>query len=247
MGFRAILFDIGDTLWHSQAAPPPDEFRRLATSRAAEWLAEAALTGHNPQLLARVAWDAMEAAMRQARTTDLVEPDYAEVARGALECAGLSLERDAAGRFLEAIYVSGSEGGKAPYGDAAEVLAELRRRGFLLATVTNRAFGRDRFRSDLRDAGLDIGWDAESVSVEVGYLKPHPALFEHALQALDVAPRAALMVGNSLAEDIAGAQRLGIATAWRRSPADAEGVQPDYVFDELGELLALPKLAAAAT
>ena len=246
MGFRAILFDIGDTLWHSQGAPPPDEFRRLAAERAAEWLAEAKIRGHDPQLVARVAWNAMEAAMRHARATDLVEPDYAEVARVALDCSGLTLDRDGAGRFLEAIYVSGSDGGKAPYEDAADVLAELRRRGFLLATVTNRAFGRDRFRADLRDAGLDIGWDAESVSVEVGHLKPHPAPFEHALDILQVPADAALMVGNSLAEDIAGAQRLGIATAWRRSQPDAEGIQPDYVFDELSELLTLPRLAAAA-
>jgi FMN phosphatase YigB (HAD superfamily) len=89
------------------------------------------------------------------------------------------------------------------------VLLELRRRGFLLGAVTNRAFGGERFRADLRDAGLDIGWDAESVSVEVGYLKPHPAIFEHALAGLAVAAHQTVMVGNSLSEDVAGAQRLG--------------------------------------
>jgi FMN phosphatase YigB (HAD superfamily) len=54
------------------------------------------------------------------------------------------------------------------------------------------------------------------------------------------------MVGNSLAEDVAGAQRLGMAAAWRRSAPDAEGVIPDYVFDEVRELLDIPELKAVA-
>jgi putative hydrolase of the HAD superfamily len=243
MQFRAVLFDVGDTLWHSRGAPAPFEFRRIAAARAAGWLAAAGHRGPDPAGVARVAWDAVETAMHKARATDLVEPDYAEAARAALRCAGLQISRDDAGHLLDAIYVSGTEGGKAAFDDARPVLSALRGRGLLLAAVTNRAFGGERFRDDLRDAGLDIGWDAESVSVEVGYLKPHPALFEHALAELRVRPGEALMVGNSLAEDIAGAQRLGIAAAWRRSPPDAEGVTPDFTFDELTELLDLPGLA----
>jgi putative hydrolase of the HAD superfamily len=245
MRLRAVLFDIGDTLWHSRAAPPPEEFRRLAAERVAGWLRANGVSFDDPALLARTTWDAMESAMREARATDLVEPNYGEVARAAAGMLGLDLPaRDAAG-LLEASYVSGIEGGKAPFPDAAEVLLELRRRGFRLGAVTNRAIGGERFRADLRDAGLDIGWDAEAVSVEVGYLKPHPAIFQRALDELGVQPDEALMVGNSLAEDVTGAQRLGMAAAWRRSAPDAEGVVPDFAFDELTELLAIPCLERA--
>jgi putative hydrolase of the HAD superfamily len=155
---------------------------------------------------------------------------------------GLHITREQASAILEAGYISGSEGGKAPYPDARTTLVELRRRGFRLGIVTNRAFGGARFRADLRDAGLDIGWDAEAVSVEVGYLKPHPALFEAALGQLGVEANQALMAGDSLAEDIAGAQALGMAAAWRRSARDADGVEPDYTFDEVAELLDIPAL-----
>lgn len=246
MPFRAILFDIGDTLWHGGNAPPAAEFRRMGAERAAAFLESRGITGLDPATVARVAWDALEDAMRRARATDCVEPDYGEVARHALAEIGLYLSRDQSAALLDAIYVSGVEGGKVPYPDARDVLLELRRRGFLLAVVTNRAFGGERFRADMRDCGFDIGWDAESVSVEVGYLKPHPKLFQHALGQLDVKPAEALMVGNSLKEDIAGAQRLGIAAAWRRCAPDAEGVVPDYTFEELTELLEIPELAGAA-
>jgi FMN phosphatase YigB (HAD superfamily) len=45
------------------------------------------------------------------------------------------------------------------------------------------------------------------------------------------------MVGNSLLEDVAGAQALGIRAAWKRSAPDDEGVEPDFVFDDVPELL----------
>lgn len=218
----------------------------MAAERAARELRALGLSHADPALVARCAWEAMEAAMRRARQTDLIEPDYGAVSQAALANLGLYVNRDQAAGLLEATYVSGIEGGKAAFADARETLLELRRRGFLLGAVTNRAFGGERFRADLRDAGLDIGWDAESVSVEVGFLKPHEAIFEHALRGLGVGPAATLMVGNSLAEDVAGAQRRGIKAAWRRSVPDAESVVPDYTFDELHELLAIPALARAS-
>lgn len=245
MAFRAILFDIGDTLWHSHGAPPAEEFRRLAAVRAAEELRSLGVSYSDPALVARSTWTAMEEAMRRARTTDLLEPDYGAVSQAALTELGLFLNRDQAAHLLEATYISGIEGGKAAFADARSTLLELRDRGFLLGAVTNRAFGGERFRSDLRDAGLDIGWDVEAVSVEVGFLKPHVAIFNYALSHLDIRAEDALMVGNSLADDIAGAQRVGIAAAWRRSAPDAEGVVPDFTFAEVAELLDIPELKQA--
>ncbi len=245
MAFRAVFFDVGDTLWHAEGAPPPLEFRRLATARARECLASLGIRFPDPAAASRVAWDAMEAAIRHARATGYAEPDYAEVTRAALAPLGLRMSAGQAGEFLESIYVSGVEGGKAAYPDARAALDTLRARGFRLAIVTNRAFGGARFRDDLASMGLDIDWEAIVVSVEVGFLKPHPAIFERALACLNLRPADALMVGNSLADDIAGAQQAGIAAAWRRSPPDAEGVVPEFAFTSLSDLAALPALARA--
>jgi putative hydrolase of the HAD superfamily len=245
MTIRAVLFDIGDTLWHARSAPPASEFRRLAAERARQALQARGIAAEDPGIVARALWTSMEAAMRTARATDLVEFDYHEIAREALQKLGIDLPAAEAGALLEATYVSGVEGGKEAYPDAVPTLLALRRRGFKLAYVTNRAFGGERFRADLAATGLDIGWDAGSVSVEVGFLKPHRRLFEHALAQLCLKPSEALMVGNSLAEDVAGAQAAGLLAAWRRSRTDAEGVVPDYAFDEVAELLDLPILKVA--
>ena len=237
MACKAVLFDVGDTLWHSAEAPPAAEFRRIAAARAGRFLGGAGLADAIPELVARTAWDALEEAMRKARAGDRIEPDYAEVARQALEPIGVTLSHTQAGELMEAIYVSGEDGGKAAYPGAREALHELRQRGFRLGIVTNRAFGGARFRDDLRATGLDVGWEVNVVSVEVGYLKPHPAIFEAALERLSLSAGEVAMVGNSLLEDVAGAQALGIRAAWKRSAPDAEGVQPDFVFDEMAELL----------
>lgn len=242
MRFRAVLFDVGDTLWHSRAAPTSGEFRRLATLRAAEELRSLGLSHDDPALVARTTWDAMETARRHARLTDCVEPDCGLVCRDALKRLGLDVTREAAARILEATYISGSEGGKAAFPNARQTLLELRRRGLLLGVVTNRAFGGERFRADLREAGLDVAWDAEAVSSEVGYLKPHPAIFAHALNLLRIPPKQAVMVGDSLADDIGGAQAVGMSAAWRRCLPDTEGVCPDFSFDEIGDLLGWPAL-----
>lgn len=243
---RAVFFDIGDTLWHAQAAPPASAFREMAAARAGAFLTANGYPGESAADFARIAWESLEEAMRAARARDLVEPDYGACAGVALRSAGLPIDDATALHFLDAIYVSGVDGGKQAYPDARQVLAELKRRGFLIGSITNRAFGGTRFRDDLRTAGIDGFWDSHTVSVEVGYLKPHPAVFEHALRSLSVSPGESLMVGNSLREDIAGAARLGFWTAWKRFSPDAEGVSPDYAFEHLSELLALPLLRSAA-
>lgn len=237
MAIRAVLFDVGDTLWHGAAAPPPAFFRAAAAERAAAFLAERNLPGERAAELARTAWEGLEGAMRRARATDRMEPDYGLVACDAARELGIRMDPEAGAAFMEAIYVSGAEGGKAAYPDARETLDELVRRGFRLGIVTNRAFGGERFRADLAAADLDVPWESIAVSVEVGYLKPHPAIFERALTEMRIEPGEAVMVGNSLLEDIGGAQALGMKAAWKRSRPDADGVTPDFTFDEVSELL----------
>ncbi len=91
MAYRAVLFDIGDTLWHSADAPPAAEFRRIAAERARDFLRDAGLTHPDPARVSRVAWDALETAMKRARATDRIEPDYAAITRNALADAGLAV------------------------------------------------------------------------------------------------------------------------------------------------------------
>jgi len=101
-----------------------------------------------------------------------------------------------------------------------------------------------------------------SISCEVGYLKPHPRIFQHALDALGVGPEETVMVGDSLRADVGGAKALGMTAVLKRNSAtEAEKdpekdmgepekseprdpAEPDFVVDDLWELTALPIFAA---
>ncbi|WP_330292872.1 HAD family hydrolase [Streptomyces sp. NBC_00576] len=95
----------------------------------------------------------------------------------------------------------------APYADAVEVLGELRERGISVGVVSN--IGWD-LRPVFRAHGLDPYVDAYVLSYEHGVQKPDPRLFKVACEALDVAPRDVLMVGDDRRAD-GGAADLGCA------------------------------------
>jgi putative hydrolase of the HAD superfamily len=72
-------------------------------------------------------------------------------------------------------------------------------------------------------------------------MKPHPAIFQRAVDELGVVPGEAVMVGDILEMDIGGAQQAGLRAVWldargRGLPNDSL-VQPDACIRQLGELL----------
>jgi HAD superfamily hydrolase (TIGR01509 family) len=95
-----------------------------------------------------------------------------------------------------------------PYDDAVPVLRGLHDRGVRTAVVSNIGFD---IRPSLERGGLSDLVDAVVLSYEAGTVKPHVAIFEQALELIDVRPEHALMVGDSWRDD-AGAAELGVRT-----------------------------------
>jgi HAD superfamily hydrolase (TIGR01549 family) len=145
--------------------------------------------------------------------------------------------------------------------DAGETLERLSGRGFALGILSNWPLGRtiDRFAEAQ-------GWSpllrAIVVSQRVGTIKPHPAIFRAAEEALGIEAGGGstiLHVGDDWAADVVGAHRAGWRTAHLRGrqddtplPTSEPGddlitdatVEPDLVIDELSELDALVELAS---
>jgi HAD superfamily hydrolase (TIGR01549 family) len=91
------------------------------------------------------------------------------------------------------------------YEDALPVLEELRTAGLGLGLVSN---GIRDLREFVAHHRLDV--DAIVGSRAHGYVKPHPTIFQAALNELGVDPADAVMVGDSLEEDVEGARALGM-------------------------------------
>jgi putative hydrolase of the HAD superfamily len=116
------------------------------------------------------------------------------------------------------------------YEDVLPVVADLRSRGLKLGLVSNTGRDLDEF---VRHHGLDV--DAAISSGAHGKTKPHPTIFQAALERLAVPAAEAAMVGDSVDDDVEGAKAVGM----RAVLLDRENRYPD-VDDKLTDLRALP-------
>jgi HAD superfamily hydrolase (TIGR01549 family) len=119
--------------------------------------------------------------------------------------------------------------------EVSEVLPQLAS-SYRLALLTN-GLG-DLQRHKIATFALEQWIPTAWISGEVGIRKPDPGIFWHALAQLDCKPGEAVMVGDSLRHDIAGAAALGIRTIWlnrNRQPPEAD-VEPDAVIEDLRPL-----------
>ena len=116
------------------------------------------------------------------------------------------------------------------YEDVYPVFEELRRHGLKLGLVSNTSRDLPTFVAHHR---LDVHGSVSSGAF--GRVKPHESIFLAVLEQLAVRPEAAAMVGDSLADDIAGARALGIQAFL----LDREDRHPEWE-GRLPDLFALP-------
>lgn len=126
--------------------------------------------------------------------------------------------------------------------DAAPMLEALRSGGARLGIVSNASDDHD-VQTLVDNAGLRGYFDFIISSAAVGVRKPHPKIFELALSQWGARPEQAVMVGDTVSADVAGANRSGIASVWitRRNDtpenrAAARETPPDATITALSEL-----------
>jgi putative hydrolase of the HAD superfamily len=95
--------------------------------------------------------------------------------------------------------------------ESRAVLEHLRGR-VKLGMITNGAS--DIQRRKIAGSGLAGYFEVILVSGEEGFGKPKPEIFRLAIDRLEVDEASAVMIGDSLARDIAGAASVGIKSVW---------------------------------
>lgn len=238
---RAVLFDWGGTLMEEA------------------WGDEIALEGHAAGLgaLGREGLPTAEALTQFLNDNEDElfvrgedELDIVEVMRRAFDGHGVDLTDDDLRLFLTSahdVWASYYQLGASTHA----LLEALRHRGLRLALVSNTASPEWLLAPVLERQGLTERLDAIVLSSEVGKRKPHRAMFEQALAEVGAEPGEALFVGDRLANDVAGAAAVGIATVqalwFRADDVDAE-VEPDYqAFTPMDVLNVVDRRLSAAT
>jgi len=121
-----------------------------------------------------------------------------------------------------------------PFPHVAQTLASLRAAGYKMGLLSD--FPPE---TKLEYMGLSGIWDTVLCSEQCGALKPHACSFKALSAALALPPEKILYVGNSYPYDVVGASRVGMKTAWLKSPIIPVGRKhpaPDFIFSDYRQL-----------
>jgi putative hydrolase of the HAD superfamily len=235
---EAVLFDWGDTLMQFAYSP------------------ELVSAGHRAGLDAIGRGDLPDVETVTARFREEYEPlfwapgtieeiEYPQLVRRLLGDVGVEIDDEVLGRYLEAEHRAWDPA-RILAANTHPLLEALRERGLKLGLVSNAFDPGWLLHRDLEQMGLAQRLDFSVFSSEVGTRKPHPAIFERALEALGVEPENTLFVGDRLYEDIRGAAELGMTTVqalWFRADEHPDGAEPDHrAFTQLDVLNVVRRL-----
>jgi HAD superfamily hydrolase (TIGR01662 family) len=120
------------------------------------------------------------------------------------------------------------------YEEVPEVLRELHGDGYTIGLISNTQRSLSTFEKHFALDGL---FAVAISSSEHGFMKPHPSIFEEALRRAGVAAHDAVMVGDSVPHDIAGALALGMRGVLVARSGLSQGAPPDVpVIESLRQL-----------
>ncbi len=244
---RAVLFDIGSTLWSSPAEDPGALSYCYGRGRDA-------LIGHHgdaPSMEALIdavegyfakwedRWKADNTRVLQSPTTDFVLEALADL--------GLEPPPDVLAAFTDAILETSIYTAKTlqPEAGMPEALAALRDMGVRVGCVSNAFMGAAVLNRILDERGLGPYNEMTVSSCEIGYRKPHPRIYEEALNLMRIDAPEVIFVGDRVDADVEGPAALGMRTVlthqYRQEDPARGKVRPDHVITHLSELPAFVK------
>jgi len=235
MKFRALFFDLGNTLLYAR-----DSWKVLARrsdKALAEYLRQQGIISETAPFL-----DTFVRALETYyahRENHLVEHSTFEILR---RCLPEGTPDSILHAALAKKYAITQENWHLE-DDALSTLRVLRETDYRLALLSNAANDAD-VRALLEKRALAPYFQFVLTSAACGYRKPHPCLFKRALDAFRILPEEAAMIGDTLEADILGANRLGIFSIWITRRADTRaGIPPDSTPDAvIASLSDLPPL-----
>ncbi len=241
MTIRAVIFDLGHTLW--DIGPQGDELDRAY--EAAHTRLSAVLGRDDvpsPAELQKSVHDVLHAASEtyfmEAKRLD--QPPTHTWVDEAFRSLGLTLDEALLREITPPLFATEIHNLPCHEGTlaAAQDLADA---GYAMGCVTNTLADMATIRGMLQLLGFEPLMQSVIVSAEEGFRKPHHSLFEKALAEVGVPASEAVYVGDSPYHDIGGGKAAGMRTVLTRQykTRPTEGhPEPDAVISHLRELRA---------
>jgi HAD superfamily hydrolase (TIGR01662 family) len=242
---KAVLFDMDDTLldWSTRGVDW-QEHERLHLQYVLDYVVrDVHPVSSTPEAFFEAVRHHARAGWQEAETS-LRAPNHALALKKGLIAVGVPAEQIDIDACLDAYNWQMIRGVRL-FPEVPDVLGMLAAHGIALGLVTNASVPMRLRDRELEAVGLLTYFsECRFAAVDVGYIKPHPAIFEHALNCLSIDPAEAVFVGDNPEADIAGAQRVGMRAVLRRighrAPEPVNGdIRPDGTVDTLEQLLPL--------
>ena len=214
---KCVTFDLDDTLW---AVHPP---MKVANRNLWDWL-----TRETPAFVERYELkDLFEgSALRQSLLERFPEIAHSmtEIRLRLLEegFSNVGYDREKAQELAAAAFDSFMVDRHAvtPYENVVELLQSLKDHGYLIGALSNG-------NADVKRTAIGPWFDFQFNADGVGTAKPHPLMFEKALQHAGVKPNEVVHIGDHPINDVQGAKSLGIHTIW----VNPEGLEWEMPID----------------
>jgi FMN phosphatase YigB (HAD superfamily) len=202
---RAALLDVGGTLWPDKMAPRADyepclrEVGRL-------------LPGVDPRhALSTLRTEIQAGLARSDATRSYVQDTHGLVIKALCSLGVWRVDLDT--NALRKAVCPAAVPGVGLFPGATELLQYLKSHQLRTVVVSNvQVRGAAEYWTDFADLGVAHLLDAVITSVDVGFRKPHPAVFEAAMVEAGCEPRECVMIGNSEEKDIEPAVAHGMRT-----------------------------------
>lgn len=239
---RAVLFDIGSTLWSSPAEDPDGLVE--VYSRGREALVEAGIIAPPIEMLI----DAVEGYLAQWEDIWRTDPGQvmqrptSEFVADSLVSLNISAPPDVMQKFTDevmeaSVYTAKAESSEEGMSDALTGLADM---GLRVACVSNAFMGAATLQRIMDAKGLGEHLEFIISSAETGIRKPDEAIYLAAALQLGLPPEDIAFVGDRLDADVEGPAAVGMRTVLTRQYRDEDPttarVKPDAVIQHLSEL-----------
>ncbi len=126
-----------------------------------------------------------------------------------LKLNGLTSPDGLADKFFEAFYEPVARQ-LSIFADSVSVLTELKKRGKKIGLISNTIFPAEYHLREMKNYGLLEHFDFTIFSSSFGWRKPHPAIFNHALEKISLPAEKTLYVGDRYIEDYMGPTQIGM-------------------------------------
>jgi HAD superfamily hydrolase (TIGR01509 family) len=240
MAIKAVVFDLGGTLLHYHddgSKDPRAPFRRVTLAGVQSVVTYLIGGGFNLPPIEEIG-ATVDRHIHRSYQADLEELRGSSIEvpiREALAELGAEIDDPLWAELRRRLYQP-IDSIVFPRSGLKETLEALREAGYSLAIVSNTYWAGDLHDRHLEEQGISDYFPVRIYSCDSPFMKPHPGIFNLALDELEVPPEEAAYVGDRPDIDVGGAQTAGLYGILIESPyrtGEMGEVHPDAIIAEL--------------